>query len=431
VQYTLENFNVQLLSQIWTGQTSIEVLWESTPGQLIFMVASFVTIQYIMLPPDHNVKRANNRMYIAMEKDLPPTHLLQRKRPTFCLETALFQLELSWQVYYEVESYGTHFMAVGRVDLSRLGLQIEAVFKDDEHDIRGFLARGENQLILAFRGTMTLKNVLTDLNLGQVLLYDYLDPPENVSHVDWGATSTDSESDIESPRPGGKKLKKKGGCMQGIRRLANAIPCLRNTVPRVHVGFATAYKNIRTHVLKAVKTAQMKEYAPLYVTGHSLGACIGALAAYDIATQAEFPENIVFYSFGMPRLGNARFAKMFNKKVPHHFRLTVDGDAIPGQPHFFYKHCGTRVLVDADYAGSIIINPSIVEKTFGTRGHTNLTCHSLSKYRDCLEACFEKEELQQYLSKGVKTSTGKADPDAVPDWLKEPRKPQDEGCLIS
>jgi len=183
------------------------------------------------------------------------------------------------------------------------------------------------------------------------------------------------------------------------------------------VGFAQAYRPVRAHVLRAVRRAQTERYAPLYVTGHSLGACIAALAAYDIASHADFGDNIVFYSFGMPRLGNARFARMFNKKVPHHFRVTVDGDAVPGQPSFFYRHSGTRVLVDADYGGRVVVNPSIVEKTFGTKGHTNISAHSLSRYRDCLEAALDQDELQEYLSKGLQRSKGRADPDAVPEWL--------------
>jgi len=436
LKYLLFNFNLALFMKVWKDQVDngTDVLWTTTPGELLFLTVSCVTLQYLMLPPSHSIQRRNNRMFIALEDNLPRAHLQLKKRPIFCVETACFLSECAWQVYYEPDHFLDDPLIPGKMDLKPLGLQLVAAFRDDENDTRGFLARSPTRLVLAFRGTLTMKNVRTDLKLAQSSLYDCIDLPDGNTWFDPGELRT-SESDTDEDLSRSQRSKKKKGtfCYNCCQRLANAVPCLQSTVPRVHAGFASSYKSIRQHVLAAVQKALREEYAPLYVCGHSLGAGIGALAAYDIATKVGLEMPIVFYSFGMPRIGNRCFSGMFNKKVPHHFRVTVDGDAVPGLPSFFYKHCGTRVLVDADYAGSLIINPNVVERTFGTRGHTDVSVHSLSRYRDCLEAVFEESELKKYLGKGLTNTKGKADPDAVPQWLKEPiaRRPRGQCCIVS
>lgn len=44
----------------------------------------------------------------------------------------------------------------------------QAYFNDEEHEIRAILCRGEDRLILAFRGTARVENLLTDLKFHQV-----------------------------------------------------------------------------------------------------------------------------------------------------------------------------------------------------------------------------------------------------------------------
>ena len=47
---------------------------------------------------------------------------------------------------------------------------VQAYFNDEEHEIRAILCRGEDRLILAFRGTARVENLLTDLKFHQVRL---------------------------------------------------------------------------------------------------------------------------------------------------------------------------------------------------------------------------------------------------------------------
>lgn len=64
-----------------------------------------------------------------------------------------------------------------------------------------------------------------------------------------------------------------------------------------------------------------------------------------------------------------------------------------------YRHCGIEVLVDADSGGNLIVQPSAVEKWLLMRHRTSTGNHSLTAYRDCMEACFDPEDLVLYLPK--------------------------------
>jgi hypothetical protein len=63
----------------------------------------------------------------------------------------------------------------------------------------------------------------------------------------------------------------------------------------------------------------------------------------------------------------------------------VDGDIVSGVPKTGYKHSGTEIIVDALGAGSIIIDPSFVEKMLRTSNKTSMSVHSLVIYRRGLQ----------------------------------------------
>lgn len=87
------------------------------------------------------------------------------------------------------------------------------------------------------------------------------------------------------------------------------------------------------------------------------------------------------YSYGSPRIGNRSFAQFYDRVVPDSFRVCVDGDLVTGLPKTGFKHIGTYVLVDGQGAGSIIIDPSFVERWLRTRTAASVAAHSLLVYR--------------------------------------------------
>lgn len=191
------------------------------------------------------------------------------------------------------------------------------------------------------------------------------------------------------------------------RRCMGRVPVVRQALPQIHEGFWTAYLSIRGQLFSSIKQSfERWGYAPVYATGHSLGGALACLAALDLNINFGLP--VVVYNFGTPRIGNFAFSTMYNAHVPATFRVVVDGDIIPGMPKLLgmYRHAGVEVLIDAESTGNLIVRPSVVESSLIMRNRTSATNHSLTTYRDCLEACFSPEDLLEYLPKV--SATGRA-----------------------
>eukprot|EP00981_Chlorochromonas_danica_P008130 scaffold2028_cov181-Ochromonas_danica.AAC.8 len=111
--------------------------------------------------------------------------------------------------------------------------------------------------------------------------------------------------------------------------------------------------------------------------------------------------NIVMINFGSPRVGNRSFVQLYNRIVPSSFRVVVDGDLVAGLPPSKYAHVGTEILIDSLGAGSIIIDPSFVERWLRTHMKSSVAVHSLLVYRkgllglklsaECLKQQYDKE----------------------------------------
>ncbi len=93
--------------------------------------------------------------------------------------------------------------------------------------------------------------------------------------------------------------------------------------------------------------------------------------------------NVSMYNFGSPRVGNRIFSQIFNSIVPDSFRVVVDGDMITSMPYarLGYKHIGTEILLDAQGSGSIIIDPSFIERRLKNKSKSSVSVHSLEYYR--------------------------------------------------
>ena len=105
------------------------------------------------------------------------------------------------------------------------------------------------------------------------------------------------------------------------------------------------------------------------------------------------------YNFGSPRVGNGNFSILFNRSVPNSFRIVVDGDIVTGIPPktSFYKHVETTVVVDGKGSGSLIIDPSFVERRLQFSSRNSVTAHYLSYYRAGLQSAIKASvEIREY-----------------------------------
>jgi len=110
--------------------------------------------------------------------------------------------------------------------------------------------------------------------------------------------------------------------------------------------------------------------------------------------------HISMYSYGQPKPGNVAFCSHIASYLHTHYRVELDGDLITTIPPNYYRvyaHAGTQVIVDPHRAGTLVVNPSVVESYLLAGHHATMDKHAMERYRQCLLACFEPSELAQYL----------------------------------
>ncbi|XP_042055118.1 uncharacterized protein LOC121799731 isoform X1 [Salvia splendens] len=129
---------------------------------------------------------------------------------------------------------------------------------------------------------------------------------------------------------------------------------------QVHSGFLSAYDSVRTRLVTLIKQAtghrddDSVELLPawhIYVTGHSLGGALATLLALELASSQLAQCGaiaVTMYNFGSPRVGNRRFAEIYNQKVKDSWRVVNHRDIIPTVPRLMgYCHVAHPVYLAA------------------------------------------------------------------------------------
>jgi len=101
-----------------------------------------------------------------------------------------------------------------------------------------------------------------------------------------------------------------------------------------HRGISDIYNSARDSILSALGSVDAAK--ALYITGHSLGGALAVLCAPDAAKHSVF-RNPLIYTFGAPRVGNPTFAKAFSDQLPRSCRVYNIFDAVPLLPPQVYK----------------------------------------------------------------------------------------------
>ncbi len=175
-------------------------------------------------------------------------------------------------------------------------IKIEDAFKYIESkktDTQSFVFRKSNLIILVFRGSQELKDWQTNFSL-QLKPFK-LQAPKS------------------PPPPSGK----------------------------VHRGFQDAWASVERDVVNQIKDWQTVD-TQLFVTGHSLGGALAALAAVSLETQGFHVDGL--YTFGQPRVGDWEFVN----KLPvnfrqRSFRFVNNNDVVPLIPPPFTLRNLTRL----------------------------------------------------------------------------------------
>ena len=110
---------------------------------------------------------------------------------------------------------------------------------------------------------------------------------------------------------------------------------------KVHRGFHDAWASVELEVVEQIKQWQTPE-TQLFVTGHSLGGALAALAATSLESQGFHVNGL--YTFGQPRVGDWEFVNKLPEDLRQKsFRFVNNNDVVPLIPPPFTPRNPTRL----------------------------------------------------------------------------------------
>ena len=150
-------------------------------------------------------------------------------------------------------------------------------------DSQMYVCKYNGILSITFRGTESMRDVLTDLNIIQVKM--------PIKHM------------IEKDQP-------------------------------VHWGFYNQFKELKPdldEIIEKYRDETNSLNKEIVFSGHSLGGALATISALNYGM--EYPDTQVnCVTFGSPRVGDEKFAKYFNIIVKNSYRFVNDNDPIPCIP---------------------------------------------------------------------------------------------------
>lgn len=245
--------------------------------------------------------------------------------------------------------------------LSLYGLTSWELVWDRGLDTKALLAWGGGTIVVAFKGTSSLENVITDLNVSRLLCVaaTFCSSGHLCRAAVGAAPSTRCPASRLAARqrscPGAHwRCAARGAALQLFkvahppRRVAAVTTVwglrLIRSLVQVHRGFWRAWvgnaydARLLGRVGELVAEMSSTSTPRVMLTGHSLGGATATLAAHALAQRPPGggahrpPVQPIVYTFGQPRVGNVAFATEYDRLVPHHFAVINDLDPVPRVP---------------------------------------------------------------------------------------------------
>ncbi|WP_258171125.1 lipase family protein [Paenibacillus sp. R14(2021)] len=194
---------------------------------------------------------------------------------TMDMRTAIFLAAVCGQTYMQYDNNGLFLLP----ETYRLVGSFSAASYAGSEEPFGFVLESDRAAILAFRGTSSPTDWVTDMIAQQTVF-----------------------------KPLGRTL-------------------------MTHRGFTDLYMAARSTIFRLLDSVPASK--PLFVTGHSLGGALATLASADIAANRK-TESLITYTFGAPRVGDPAFVRSYNALVPISFRIQNEFDVVPHLPPLVY-----------------------------------------------------------------------------------------------
>lgn len=243
----------------------------------------------------------------------------------------------------------------------------------DVNDTQGFVAHSETDVVLAYRGSVSLQDCVTDLTAGHVLYRPFED-------VGRGSAPVVSTACCGAATPG-------------------------EDLGRAHRGFYDAFLSTIPDIEEAVMP-HLEGPTPkrLVLVGHSLGGAIatGALAYLLRKVQWDASSRrMLFVTLGQPRFGDRRFRDWVSAEMRRLQALDIctaarfvhDSDGVPMVPpeQLSYRHLNIDLCL-LTRGGEMIVGPKLKS---GFRGAKTLKQylldHNPREYLQLLHAVAEGE----------------------------------------
>ncbi|KAI7852073.1 Alpha/Beta hydrolase protein [Circinella umbellata] len=335
---------------------------------------------------------------ITPTKDLQDTKLFKRRksesgarnnrlvqRPHYSLPLA-YTLSVASKLVYED-------VAVIQYELERAGFDVIKSFRPIAYqNICAFIVEKDNDILLVFRGTnpLNIQNYITNVNVGLCQVRGRNgsnmgnvhkgfwkamgDPPirhhSNNSQVidnntDGSSTSTDS-SRIQIELNNTSLYRTIASAVQAVIKVlqfltANVFHYVSDPVdsswtgPDVDIRTNTMFSQAEKHIMKLLQhNRHDHKHRRVFITGHSLGGSLGTIfLAKMVQSKSPILEHLGgLYTFGQPKIGDADFAKSFDRhlsnKIFHH---AYNNDIVTRIPLWapYDTPPGTLVYIGSDY----------------------------------------------------------------------------------
>jgi hypothetical protein len=263
-----------------------------------------------------------------------------------------------------------------QINVTRYGYQLIKVI--DVFGVRIVIAatpRGTTgrypHLCIAFRGTVNLRNALTNVNASMSTCTAMKDP--------------DAEAH--------------SGFLLAFEQL----------LPPLVAALSSFYFYRGEDGSPPIVTSWAQGLTRVICTGHSLGGALAMLCAHSIArgklheeifskltvlSPSSVAVQLRCYTYGSPSFGNSRFADLYNDAVPETYRIVNENDIIPHLGFCWHAHAGREVRINRD--GDAVVEGTYLERHYvsllqgvGSR----LKNHLLGRYGNSFDNCLCSRNL--------------------------------------
>lgn len=253
--------------------------------------------------------------------------------------------------------------ALEQIDVTKYGYDLLKVL--DIYGVRVIVAAtppgttGRHpHLCIAFRGTVNLRNALTDAN-ARMVEHPEMPPGSQVHRGFWHA--------------------------------------FKEIVPSL-VAVLRDFFLCSTENHSSAREAWASSLSSIVCTGHSLGGALAMLCAYSISAGSLNRDvfgqqsnarrrQVVCYTYGSPRLGNVHLAQAYNSAVPETYRTINENDLVARVGLCWQEHAGREVRINRD--GDVVVEGTWLEKEYVlTSGvGSSIKNHFLLRYGNSIDNC--------------------------------------------